>query len=87
MSLDTFRNNILSNSGEGRVEVNQRDLIYKILARYVVNPCNVVCLSLFNKKKFFFSLFRYSCKFVIFRELMQNSGNNFYLIPPCIFDL
>lgn len=37
MSLDSVRNHILSNSSEGRVEVNQRDLIYKILARYVVN--------------------------------------------------
>ncbi|GBC47094.2 hypothetical protein GLOIN_2v1761431 [Rhizophagus irregularis DAOM 181602=DAOM 197198] len=50
MSLDTFRNEILSNSDEGRVQVNQRDLIDKILARY-------------------------SCKFVIFRELMQNSDD------------
>ncbi|CAB5200411.1 unnamed protein product [Rhizophagus irregularis] len=50
MSLDSVRNHILSNSSEGRVEVNQRDLIYKILARY-------------------------SCKFVIFRELMQNSDD------------
>ncbi|PKY40926.1 hypothetical protein RhiirA4_454398 [Rhizophagus irregularis] len=50
MSLDTFRNKILSNSGEGRVQVNQRDLIDKILARY-------------------------SCKFVIYRELMQNSDD------------
>ncbi|GBB83189.1 hypothetical protein RclHR1_00010071 [Rhizophagus clarus] len=50
MSLDTFRNQILSSSSEGRVEVNQRDLIDKILARY-------------------------SCKFVIYRELMQNSDD------------
>ncbi|RIA91695.1 hypothetical protein C1645_692396 [Glomus cerebriforme] len=35
MSLDTFRNQVLSNSdGEERVEVNQRHLIDKILARY-----------------------------------------------------
>lgn len=34
MSLDTFRNQVLSNSdGEERVEVNQRHLIDKILAR------------------------------------------------------
>ncbi|PKY57382.1 hypothetical protein RhiirA4_509810 [Rhizophagus irregularis] len=50
MSLDTYRNQILSNSSEGNVEVNQRDLIDKILARY-------------------------SCKFVIYRELMQNSDD------------
>ncbi|GBC47096.2 hypothetical protein GLOIN_2v1761434 [Rhizophagus irregularis DAOM 181602=DAOM 197198] len=50
MSLDTLRNEILSNSDEDRVQVNQRDLIDKILARY-------------------------SCKFVIFRELMQNSDD------------
>ncbi|CAB4438088.1 unnamed protein product [Rhizophagus irregularis] len=50
MSLDTFRNQILSNSSEGNVEVNQRNLIDKILARY-------------------------SCKFVIYRELMQNSDD------------
>jgi len=35
MSLDSFRNQVLSNSdGEERVEVNQRHLIDKILARY-----------------------------------------------------
>ncbi|CAG8733173.1 13188_t:CDS:2, partial [Funneliformis caledonium] len=34
MSLDAIRNNVLSNSGEERVKVNQRLLIDKILARY-----------------------------------------------------
>ncbi|RIA99607.1 hypothetical protein C1645_811167 [Glomus cerebriforme] len=50
MSLNNFRNKILSNSDEGRVEFNQRNLIDKILARY-------------------------SCEFVIYRELMQNSDD------------
>jgi len=36
MSLDDFRKQVLLNSGgEDRVEVNQRLLIDKILARYV----------------------------------------------------
>ncbi|PKY44256.1 hypothetical protein RhiirA4_541705 [Rhizophagus irregularis] len=48
---DDLRNQVLKNaSGEQRVEVNQRHLIDKILARY-------------------------SAKFVIFRELMQNSDD------------
>ncbi|CAI2174465.1 1539_t:CDS:10 [Funneliformis geosporum] len=50
MSLDAFRKQVLSNvDGEERVEVNQRHLIDKILARY-------------------------SAEFVVYRELMQNSG-------------
>ncbi|CAG8684217.1 uncharacterized protein OCT59_009731 [Rhizophagus irregularis] len=50
MSLGTSKNVILSNSDKGKIQVNQRDLIDKILARY-------------------------SHKFVIFRELMQNSDD------------
>ncbi|RIA89644.1 hypothetical protein C1645_824517 [Glomus cerebriforme] len=50
MFVDDFRNQVLSKSDEERVEVNQRDLIDKILARY-------------------------SSRFVVYRELMQNSGN------------
>ncbi|GBB91210.1 hypothetical protein RclHR1_01840007 [Rhizophagus clarus] len=50
MSMDDFRNQILSNSEKEIVEINQRDLIDKILARY-------------------------SSKFVIYRELMQNSDD------------
>ncbi|GES95293.1 hypothetical protein GLOIN_2v1834046 [Rhizophagus clarus] len=50
MSVNDFRNQILSSSEEKIVEVNQRDLIDKILARY-------------------------SSKFVIYRELLQNSDD------------
>ncbi|GBB83158.1 hypothetical protein RclHR1_00010040 [Rhizophagus clarus] len=50
MSVSDFRNQILSSSEEKIVEVNQRDLIDKILARY-------------------------SSKFVIYRELLQNSDD------------
>ncbi|CAG8561147.1 3105_t:CDS:10 [Paraglomus occultum] len=50
MSLDVRRLQVLANSVEERVEVNQRHLIDKILARY-------------------------SAKFVVFRELMQNADD------------
>ncbi|RGB36392.1 histidine kinase-like ATPase [Rhizophagus diaphanus] len=50
MSVNDFRNQILSSSEEKIVGVNKRDLINKILARY-------------------------SSKFVIYRELLQNSDD------------
>ncbi|CAG8609038.1 5403_t:CDS:10, partial [Paraglomus occultum] len=50
MSLDVLRKQVLSNEEEEKVEVNQRHLIDKVLARY-------------------------STKFVVFRELMQNADD------------